>query len=78
MRKKEEQVNNRQKQIFEKRGNNIINNSKQDFKKLNYNLELQQIMQWGAAYPHVAAAFLVKSIDGKDCGYMYEKTLHIR
>ena len=43
-----------------------------------YNLELQQIMQWGSAYPHVAAAFLVKSIDGKDCGYMYEKTLHIR
>jgi hypothetical protein len=43
-----------------------------------YNLELQQVMQWGVGYPHVASAFLVKSIDGKDCGYMYEKTLHIR
>ena len=39
-----------------------------------YDIVLQQIMQWGTAYPHVAAAFLVVKVDGVDCGYTYENT----
>ena len=42
-----------------------------------YDIELQQIMQWGTAYPHVAAAFLVVKMDGVDCGYTYENTFLI-
>ena len=40
----EKQIN-----IFKKRANNIINNSKQDFKKLNYNLKLETAFNLSAS-----------------------------
>jgi len=43
-----------------------------------YDLQLQQIVQWGSAYPHVASIFLVKAIGEKDCGYAYEQVpIHV-
>lgn len=51
-------MNNRQKQIFEKRANNIINNSKQDFKELNFNLELQQAFSLSASFARDQLTFI--------------------
>jgi len=51
-------VNDRQKQIFEQRADNIINGSKQDFKKLKYNLKLQHAFSLSASFARDQLTFI--------------------
>tara|TARA_R100000742_G_C4276832_1_gene98196 strand:+ start:1654 stop:2154 length:501 start_codon:yes stop_codon:yes gene_type:complete len=49
----EKQIN-----IFKKRANNIINNSKRDFKKLNYNLKLETAFGLSASFARNNLTFI--------------------
>ena len=51
-------MNDRQKQIFEKRGNNIVNNSKVNFKEINVNLDLPQAFRISAAFARNQLTFI--------------------
>jgi len=51
-------VNNTQRQIFAKRGNNIVNNSKEDFKKINFNLQLESAFSLSAAFARNELTFI--------------------
>tara|TARA_R110002020_G_scaffold205039_1_gene409484 strand:- start:231 stop:725 length:495 start_codon:yes stop_codon:yes gene_type:complete len=51
-------VNQRQKQIFKTRANNIIGNSKEDFKKINVNLELQKAFALSATFARNELTFI--------------------
>ena len=51
-------MNQRQKQIFKTRANNIIGNSKEDFKKINVNLELQSAFALSATFARNELTFI--------------------
>ena len=51
-------MNNRQKQIFKTRSDNIINNSKDDFKKINTNLVMNNAFELSASFARNELTFI--------------------